>query len=89
MQTLARIERKLQAQELLEREKLKLEETLVHEERSLGPRHATVANTLTKLADLHGFLGDVASKRELLVKALEIQKECLESPCNEIASTLA
>eukprot|EP00971_Amphidinium_carterae_P116716 2311811-Amphidinium_carterae.1 len=56
---------------------------------SLGLRHPNVAKTLTKLADLHGFFGDVARKRELLVKALEIQQDSLESPCHEIALTLA
>eukprot|EP00971_Amphidinium_carterae_P165653 3283662-Amphidinium_carterae.1 len=44
---------------------------------------------MAKLAVLHGLLGDVAKKCELLVKALEIQQECLKSPCHEIASTLA
>eukprot|EP00971_Amphidinium_carterae_P070929 1402711-Amphidinium_carterae.1 len=80
---------KQQVQEMLRAARLELDETLATEERSLGPRHPDVARTLTKLADLHGFLGDVAKKRELLVKALEIQQECLESPCHEIAVTLA
>eukprot|EP00971_Amphidinium_carterae_P249444 4951364-Amphidinium_carterae.1 len=69
--------------------RLELEETLANEERSLGPRHPDVASTLTKLADLHGLLGDVARQRELLVQALDIQQECFESPCHEIALTLA
>eukprot|EP00971_Amphidinium_carterae_P170081 3370056-Amphidinium_carterae.1 len=76
--------------EMLGRERLKLEETLANEETSLGPRHPDVARALTKLADLHGRLvGDVARKRELLVKAFEIQLECLESPCHEIVCALA
>eukprot|EP00971_Amphidinium_carterae_P197198 3914055-Amphidinium_carterae.1 len=51
-----------------------LEETLANEERSLGPRHPDVARTLNKLADLHGFLGERARQRELLVQALDIQQ---------------
>eukprot|EP00971_Amphidinium_carterae_P206814 4103599-Amphidinium_carterae.1 len=44
---------------------------------------------MTKLADLHGFLCEAERKRELLEQALEIQQECLEVPCNGIASALA
>eukprot|EP00971_Amphidinium_carterae_P187854 3728976-Amphidinium_carterae.1 len=54
---LADIEGKMRLQEdekeRLGRERLKLEETLAYEERSLGPRHPDVGTTLTKLADLH------------------------------------
>eukprot|EP00971_Amphidinium_carterae_P101210 2002443-Amphidinium_carterae.1 len=68
---LALIERKLPLKELqvlLTREKLKLEETLANEERSLGQRHIAVATSLTKLADLYGLgrLGEATRKRELL-----------------------
>eukprot|EP00971_Amphidinium_carterae_P301252 5985410-Amphidinium_carterae.1 len=57
-------------QEMLGRERLKLEEILANE----GLRHPDVASTLTKLADLHGLLGDAARKRDLLANALEIQQ---------------
>eukprot|EP00971_Amphidinium_carterae_P047402 934123-Amphidinium_carterae.1 len=64
----------MHVQEMLGAARLELEETLETEERTLGLRHPDVARTLTKLAELHGVVGDVAKKRELLAKALDIQQ---------------